>query len=104
MLSMVLSLMGGIGLFLYGMSLLSSSLQQIAGGRLEQTLEKVGYHAWTHAGYDFKKAVETAFEQANPGGNVLLSPSCASFDMFKDYEERGRIFKDIVAGMEGARA
>ncbi len=41
MLSMVLSLMGGIGLFLYGMSLLSSSLQQIAGGRLEQTLEKL---------------------------------------------------------------
>ncbi len=41
MLSMILTLMGGIGLFLYGMSLLSSSLQQIAGGRLEQTLEKL---------------------------------------------------------------
>ncbi len=38
MMSIVLSLMGGIGLFLYGMSLLSSSLQQLAGGRLEQTL------------------------------------------------------------------
>ncbi len=72
--------------------------------QLEQTLEKVGYHAWTHAGYEFKRAVELAFEQANPGGNVLLSPSCASFDMFKDYEERGRIFKDIVNAMEGRRA
>ncbi len=41
-----------------------------------------------------------AFEQANPGGSVLLSPSCASFDMFKDYEARGRIFKDIVNGLE----
>ena len=71
--------------------------------QLEQTLEKVGYHAWTHAGYDFKRAVETAFEQANPGGNVLLSPSCASFDMFKDYEARGRIFKDIVNQMENRR-
>ncbi len=71
--------------------------------QLEQTLEKVGYHAWTHAGYDFKRAVETAFEQANPGGNVLLSPSCASFDMFKDYEARGRIFKDIVNQMESRR-
>ena len=70
----------------------------------EQTLEKVGYHAWVHAGYEFKKAVEKAFELANPGGNVLLSPSCASFDMFKDYEERGRIFKDIVNAMEGRRA
>ena len=38
---MILSLMGGIGLFLYGMNLLSSSLQQIAGGSLERTLEKL---------------------------------------------------------------
>ena len=38
---MILSLMGGIGLFLYGMSLPSSSLQQIAGGSLERTLEKL---------------------------------------------------------------
>ena len=70
----------------------------------EETLEKVGYHAWTHAGYEFKKAVELAFDLANPGGNVLLSPSCASFDMFKDYEERGRIFKDIVNAMESKKA
>ena len=69
----------------------------------EETLEKVGYHAWVHAGYDFKKAVEKAFDLANPGGSVLLSPSCASFDMFKDYEERGRIFKDIVNAMESRR-
>ena len=72
--------------------------------QFEQTLEKVGYHAWTHAGYDFKKAIDMAFELANPGGNVLLSPSCASFDMFKDYEERGRVFKDIVNKLEGRKA
>lgn len=71
--------------------------------QFEQTLEKVGYHAWTHAGYDFKKAVEMAFAQANPGGAVLLSPSCASFDMFDDYEARGRIFKDIVNRLESRR-
>ena len=40
-LTMILSLAGGIGLFLYGMSLLGSSLQQVAGGKLEQTLEKL---------------------------------------------------------------
>ena len=69
----------------------------------EETLEKVGYHAWEHAGYDFKKAVERAFELAEEGGNVLLSPSCASFDMFSDYEARGRIFKDIVNALESRK-
>lgn len=29
-------------------------------------------------------------------GPVVLSPACASFDMFKDFEDRGRVFKDIV--------
>ena len=37
---------------------------------------------------------------AEGGWNVLLSPACASFDMFKDYEERGRVFKEIVNGLE----
>ena len=72
--------------------------------QLEETLEKVGYHGWTHAGYDFEVAIRTAFGLANAGGNVLLSPSCASFDMFKDYEARGRIFKEIVGGLEGRNA
>ena len=70
----------------------------------EAALEKVGYHAWTHAGYDFEKAVNLAFALAPEGGNVLLSPSCASFDMFKDYEERGRIFKDLVNALKSRRA
>ena len=66
----------------------------------EETLEKLGYHAWEHAGYDFEKAVNLAFERASEGGTVLLSPSCASFDMFKDYEVRGREFKRIVKDLE----
>ena len=72
--------------------------------QFEETLEKVGYHEWTHAGFDFKKAVHTAFALANSGGNVLLSPACASFDMFDDYEQRGRIFKDIVNALESRQA
>jgi UDP-N-acetylmuramoylalanine--D-glutamate ligase len=30
---------------------------------------------------------------------VLLAPACASFDQFKNYEHRGKVFKDIVAGL-----
>lgn len=67
----------------------------------EETLEKVGFHAWEHAGYDFERAVRRAFELAEAGGSVLLSPSCASFDMFDDYEARGHIFKEIVGRLEG---
>jgi UDP-N-acetylmuramoylalanine--D-glutamate ligase len=37
---------------------------------------------------------------AASGWNVLLSPACASFDMFSDYEQRGRVFKAIVGALE----
>ncbi len=43
-----------------------------------------------------KEAVEIAFKTARKNDVVLLSPACASFDMFKDYEDRGRKFKEIV--------
>ena len=42
------------------------------------------------------EAVKLAFEIAKPSGVVLLAPACASFDMFRDYAERGRAFKDAV--------
>jgi len=44
----------------------------------------------------FEEAVLKCRELAKPGWNVLLSPACASFDMFEDYEHRGRVFKEIV--------
>ncbi len=42
-------------------------------------------------------AVAQALAQRLDGGVVLLAPACASFDMFRDYAERGRVFKAIVA-------
>ena len=41
-------------------------------------------------------AIAKARGLAVQGGNVILSPACASFDMFSDYEQRGRVFKEIV--------
>lgn len=49
---------------------------------------------------DINEAVNLSFGQAGKGDCVLLSPMCASFDMFSNYEERGRIFKDIVLSLK----
>jgi len=43
-----------------------------------------------------EEAVSTAYKIAKPGYNVLLSPACASFDLFDDYKDRGRQFKASV--------
>ena len=66
--------------------------------QIRTQLTEAGYDAITQA-YSMQDAVEKARALAQPGGNVLLSPACASFDMFRDYEERGRIFKEIVAAL-----
>ena len=47
-----------------------------------------------------KDAVQKASELARPGDTVLLSPACASFDLFKSYEDRGRQFKAAVRELQ----
>ena len=56
----------------------------------------VGYVVET----DFACAIERAREAAGEGERVVLSPACASFDMFRNFEERGRRFKEIVNSLE----
>ena len=49
---------------------------------------------------DFRAAVETAYGLAQPGDIVTLSPSCSSFDFFKNFEERGNTFRAIVESLQ----
>lgn len=57
-----------------------------------------GYQAIERAG-TLRDAVELAASGASPGDGVLLSPACASFDMFADYQDRGRQFKALVQSL-----
>ncbi len=43
-----------------------------------------------------EEACRLSIEKAQKGDTVLLSPACASFDMFKNYQERGRLFKEMI--------
>ncbi len=70
-------------LFLYGAA--AGRMARELGGATE--IETAG---------DLEGAVSQAWEAGRPGEVILLSPACSSFDMFRDYEERGRRFKALV--------
>jgi UDP-N-acetylmuramoylalanine--D-glutamate ligase len=50
--------------------------------------------------HSIDEAVKTCHELATNGDTVLLSPCCASFDLFKNYEDRGRLFKEAVKALK----
>jgi len=55
-----------------------------------------------HDAESIDEAVKMAFELARPSGVVLLAPACASFDMFRDYADRGQKFKEAVRKLVGS--
>lgn len=60
-----------------------------------------GHLTETREANSMEEAVKIASGMARSGDIVLLSPACASFDMFKDYEDRGRVFKRCVRNQLG---
>ena len=63
--------------------------------KIEATARKAGFTNIVRVG-SLKEAVEASAVQAQSGDAVLLSPACASWDMFKSYEQRGTLFKEYV--------
>jgi UDP-N-acetylmuramoylalanine--D-glutamate ligase len=65
--------------------LMKSAYEQVVDLSVAKTLEE---------------AVRIGYEVAHEGDTVLLSPACASFDMFRDFEHRGQVFKQAVRGLK----
>lgn len=65
---------------------------------IEKVLKSVGYANYVRE-TDFEAAVRTAAQMAAPGDCVVLSPAAASFDMFKNFAERGETFRRIVLNL-----
>lgn len=68
-----------------------------AAGKLRDALATLVETTESHT---LEDAVLTCHKHARPGDIVLLAPACASFDMFENYEHRGRVFKQTVLGLQ----
>ena len=63
--------------------------------KIRAAAERCGFTACAYAD-SLEEAITWCKDRAQPGDAVLLSPACASWGMFKNYEERGKVFKDFV--------
>ena len=68
----------------------------LIGEAKERIRSALGEFLPTEEAVNLEEAVEKAYKKAKPGDCVLFSPMCSSFDMFLNYEERGRVFKRAV--------
>jgi UDP-N-acetylmuramoylalanine--D-glutamate ligase len=71
----------------------------LIGKAADKMAKALGTSTETVFAQTLQDAVRVASVRANKGDVVLLSPACASFDMFKDFEDRGRQFKEAVMGL-----
>lgn len=67
---------------------------------IQAAAENAGFHEISRAS-SMREALTIARGLATAGDTVVLSPACASFDMFSGFEERGQVFRDIVSEFEG---
>ena len=68
-------------------------------GRIGAALDAAGFDNYTDGGDTMTEIVNNSRKLAQPGDVVLLSAACASFDMFKNYKERGEEFKRAVQAL-----
>jgi len=71
----------------------------LIGQARERMASKLGDTAPITLADSLEEAVRKAHALARPGDTVLLSPACSSFDMFRDYVERGDLFKALMKGL-----
>jgi len=68
----------------------------LIGEAKQRIYEEIGNLTETYMENNLEDAIRRAYKLASAGDIVLFSPMCSSFDMFRDYKERGNVFKDIV--------
>jgi UDP-N-acetylmuramoylalanine--D-glutamate ligase len=76
----------------------------LIGAAAEKIESQIGGSLAVERAGNLQRAVEMASATAQPGDLVLLAPACASFDQFENYEQRGRVFKELVHQLENRAA
>ena len=80
-----------------GASVSELAVKAIAAEKIAAACDKIGFKAYVFA-EDLEEAVKICRESAQEGDCCLLSPACASWGMFKNYQQRGDMFKALVRG------
>ncbi len=76
----------------------------VIGEDAENIISELAGTAEIERARNMEEAVERSFAASQNGDSVLLAPACASFDMFRSFEERGDVFKTAVRGLRQAHA